>query len=181
MNKKYKLSSFDLKLALMEKYRFQQQQIVAEECNDCDILSDNGKIITEIEVKMSKSDLKAEDNKRLFRKPKHVLYANSKAWIVPNKFYFCVPSYMTEFTIEYAKSLNSKYGVIEFDDKKFLDKLPNKRYSNHGTFVRVVKRAGKLHDKYSLKYARMVALRACTKSISLMQNVYKSKLLRIIG
>ena len=171
----YKLSSFDLKLALMEKYRFSKQHVVAEECNDCDILTDDGLLITEIEVKMSKSDLKAESKKMLFRKLKHDLYKTSKAWMVPNKFYFCVPSNLIEFAKEYAKELNPKYGVIEFDEK-FLDRLPNRRYSNHESSVMVVKRAGKLHEKYNLKYARKIALRACTKSISLMQDVYKRKL-----
>ena len=171
----YKLSSFDLKLALMEKYRFAKQHVVAEECLDCDILTDDGKMTTEIEVKITKSDLKAESKKMLYRKLKHDLYRTSKSWIVPNKFYFCVPSNLVEFTKEYAKELNPKYGVIEFDEK-FIDILPNRRYSNHESYVKVVKKAGKLHERYNLKFARKIALRACTKSISLMQDIYKRKL-----
>lgn len=53
----YKITSSDLKLALMHYYRFNYGYVCAEEATNADILVDTGKEIIEIEVKIGKGDL----------------------------------------------------------------------------------------------------------------------------
>ena len=67
--------------------------------------------MTEVEIKVSKSDLKND-----FKKPKHRIYKErigKEPWI-PSKFYFAVPSSLKEFAV--AQVVDKPYGVIEILD-----------------------------------------------------------------
>jgi len=71
----YKLTSFDLKLALMEKYRFQKQNIIAEECHGNDIVSDDER------------DPHPEigDNKFPIAKSDPIIASSEKTPVIPNE------------------------------------------------------------------------------------------------
>ena len=174
----YKVTSFDLKLALMQYFRYGKQCVVTEECNDNDIMVDTGNEIVEIEVKMSVSDMRADLKKRLGGRGKHDFYSNprGRSWMIPNKFYFCVPSYMKDDALAFAKMINPKYGVFVFDEKKFLDKHPMKGYikkGSHAQFLKVAKRVGKLHERYSLRFSKDIALRSASKCATMMYKKYE--------
>jgi hypothetical protein len=114
-----------IKAALLYYYTFQRcSKLVCTELWDgfgiADVIILKDKIVTEIEIKISKSDLLNE-----LKKGKEILnyglvtkhdqmYNNIMP--TPNKYYFCVPTELLEYTIDFANKLNPKYGVIEFKD-----------------------------------------------------------------
>jgi len=53
----YKITAFDLKLALMQYFRFNRQWLCVDEFRGADIIADTGKEIIEVETKITKSDL----------------------------------------------------------------------------------------------------------------------------
>ena len=53
----YKVTAFDLKLALLQYFRFKRQGVCVEEFRGADIIVDTGKEIIEVEVKITKADL----------------------------------------------------------------------------------------------------------------------------
>lgn len=176
--KSHKLTSTDLKLALLEYFRFKRQAICVDECQNVDIMIDTGKEIIEIETKISKSDLKADLKKTIGRTKKHDAYANprSNSWLKPNKFYFCVPDYLEEFALKFAKDINPKYGVFVFDSEIHNRQLSRGHYSSHVNFLRVSRKGRKLHDRYNEKLKWQIALRASSKLITLMQKQFKEKI-----
>lgn len=151
--KSNKITSFDLKLALLEYFRFTRQWICVDECLHADIIADTGKQIIEVEVKISKYDLLRGEEKK---KWKHDNYGrNLYGPFVPNKYYFCVLVSLQEIAIRHAHHLNPRYGVIVFD--------PEQRN------LLIVKSARTLHDKYNEKHRHQIAKRASCKLITLMQ------------
>lgn len=151
--------AFDLKLALMEYFRFKRQWVCVDECLKADIVADSGKHIIEVEVKVSKHDLlKGEERKR----NKHRNY--EEQWHgckIPNKYYFCVPTELADIAVEYARKLNPKYGVIV--------------YNPLTEEVFTIKPAQLLHDTYRERHSHQIAKRCSAKIITLMQNMKKQK------
>ena len=151
---KVKLTAFDLKLALLEYFRFIRQWVCVDECMDADVIADTGKQIIEVEVKISRQDLlKGEEKKKW----KHNWYRDAlpNASNVPNKYYFCVPKVLQDIAIEYATSLNPKYGVIIYD---------------HETLsIEVIKSAHILHGNYHSNHRYQIAKRTSAKIITMMQ------------
>ncbi len=176
MKASYKISSFDLKLACMEQYRFNKGYVAVDECNSCDVIADNGKEIIEVEVKISKYDLLNGEKKKTV---KHSNYANAdkkKRWMIPNRYYFCVPSSLSALAIEYAKELNPSYGVIQFDDVTFMKMNPRGKFNQHDKFLKVVKRCRQLHTHYNQSFHEAIIKRCSTKVISLMQEKFRGSL-----
>lgn len=176
------ITSEEIKLALMHYYRFQYGYICVDECDTvrgkpADILVDTGSEIIEVEVKISKNDL-IEGEK--VKKIKHLLYETSKNSVNnPNKFLFCVPSYLVDDAIPWVKELNPKYGVIEYDEKGFRRVLEYSRksvnYTMHNCFLCVRKSAKKLHEQYDNKLRWKISKRLASKTINLWLEKFLTK------
>lgn len=167
-----KPTTFQLKLALLEYFRFKRQSVVVDECCNNDIVADTGKEIIEVEVKISKSDLIYGEKTRS-KQIKHKQYGNNMIYLTPNKYYFCVPSFMKKATIEYACELNKDYGVIVFDEQSFFNRKSRKNLAYHMDYIRVVKNAHNLHNNYHKLYQKEIAKRASCKLITLLQKEVK--------
>ena len=50
----YKVTAFDLKLALLDYFRFLRQWVCVDEFRGADVIADTGKDIIEVEVKVGK-------------------------------------------------------------------------------------------------------------------------------
>lgn len=168
-NKQYKIISSDLKLALMQYYRFNYGCVCAEECSGADILADNGKEIIEVEVKISKQDL-IEGEKYKYKKHLNYIRGNQYHNCHPNKFLFCVPEELQEETIKWAIQLNEKYGVIIFGTNRFLEDIKRNRISwaNNNCYLTIVKSAKLLHEKYDDKTRWLLAKRITSQATNLM-------------
>lgn len=116
-----------IKLELMKYFRFEKGMVfVCSECiNQSDINAINDKCLVEVEVKISKSDFRREfeaptlKNGTYWKAKKHEFYANPEnaysSYIIPNKFYFCVPEEMEQWAMEYLRGKNQKYGLLVYD------------------------------------------------------------------
>ena len=164
----YKITSSDLKLALMHYYRFNYGFVCAEECCNADILVDTGKEIIEVEVKTSKSDLiDGEKVKAL----KHIAYLREEAYkrCQPNKFLFCVPSELVNDAVVWANKLNVNYGVIEFDTKRFQRAVERNSFSwgNNNCYLAIRKSAKSMHEQYNDKTRWLICKRAVSQCINI--------------
>lgn len=118
-----------IKLELMKYFRFEKGMVfVCSECiHQSDINAINEKCLVEVEVKISKSDFRREfatptlKNGTYWKAKKHEFYANPEnaysSYIIPNKFYFCVPEELEQWAMEYLKGKNQKYGLLIYDEK----------------------------------------------------------------
>jgi hypothetical protein len=159
-----------IKGALLYYFNFEKQALLActelytvhNSIADVIILTKNNLII-EVEVKISIADLKHElkkgrivysyDNnivKSSFINKHEII--NTNVYEYPNKYYFCVPSFMLKETLEFSEKLNSKYGVLCFDENK------NKVYKT----ISVKKKAYLLHknDNHE-RYEKHMVNRIC--------------------
>lgn len=96
--------SDEIKLELMKYFRLERNYILTctEGINNADVNAWNGNQLVEVEVKISEADFKkeflTEDNgKNHWKIYKHTNYADPHehvmcGYIVPHKFYFCVPA-----------------------------------------------------------------------------------------
>lgn len=114
------ITSSHLKTALMAYYRFKKQNICADEVKIggglADVLVDTGLKTIEIEVKISKADLRNDK-----KKVKHEAYRKGfhKYYTVPNFFILCIPTELVEEAKIFVKEVNTKYGIIEFSNEKY--------------------------------------------------------------
>jgi len=174
----YKVTSFELKLAFMEYYRFRNQCVVADEYNGADVIADSGSDILEVEVKVDKYDLLHGELKK---KSKHQSYAVGVSWHMchPNKFMFGVTEELVEDAKQLVQQLNPKYGIIAFNTESFLRAVNDGFDPYTLRHVRIVKSAKPLHTKYSKRQQKLIAKRSSCKAISLMQDVKKQKILDV--
>lgn len=167
----YTITSFDLKLALLQYYRFKRQWICVDELWGMDVAADTGKHIIEVEVKVSRQDLLRGEEKKKWKHDnyKHLHHIGR----VPNKYYFCVPCCLEKAALEYAEKLNPKYGVIVFDNLSFEDYIYRRGIlPRHEDYLKTVKTAHVLHGNYIQKNSYYIAKRASSKLITMMENVY---------
>ena len=137
------INSKVIKTELMKYYRFERQfPYVATECikySDVNVLND--KVLIEIEVKISKSDLKAEFKTSGNKHKKHFkLYCNADErpnTIIPNYYYICVPEGLKSEAVKIVNTINPNYGVLVYHDKT--------RYSN--PHISTAKKAKCLHKR----------------------------------
>ena len=109
-----KVTSFELKLALLDYFRFERQWVSVDEFRGADVIADTGKKIIEVEVKISKNDLV---NGERYKVLKHLLYGEGKSCrrCHPNEYYFCVPDCFIDDAQEVIEKIgNPKYGIIAF-------------------------------------------------------------------
>lgn len=140
--KKDIITAFEIKLELLKYYRYKRNCICATEfalfsgVSDI-IVYDLKKNLIDIEVKISKSDFKAD-----FNKDKHRIFNKTinryKSKTMPNKFMFCVTEDLKEFALEYLKDY-PLYGLLVIEENIYRNKV----YYN----IKTVKRAKKLHNK----------------------------------
>jgi hypothetical protein len=170
------ITAYELKLALLQYFRFRRGWICVDEYKNKDIIADTGREIIEVEVKISKSDLIRERKKRY----KHYEFKNGDAYNnsyknIPNRFYFCVPLELAKDAERFAEGVNPNYGVISFDldgFERFYKLFPAHWYK----CLVVTKSAKPIHKEYDSNQWRGVAKRASTKLITLMEKRVKTEL-----
>lgn len=129
-----------------------KMEFIATECGgwSADVLGVCDNFSIEIEVKVSKSDLKREFQNKA---SKHFLYNNGgTSRHVPNYFYFYVPLELEEAALALIAEHSPKAGLAVYENKTD-NTMDGKR-------TRISKRPGKLHDrKPSDALKRVVLLR----------------------
>lgn len=170
----YKVTAFDLKLALLGYFRFERQWVCVDEFRGADIIVDTGKDIIEVEVKVNKGDLV---NKERYKTSKHHYYRTGRQYrrLHPNKFYFCVPESLVPSAINVSEALNSRYGIIAFNPYVFERHIQGNYKAPHRECLRMAKSAKRLHESYA-KHQQAIAMRASSKIVSLMENEFRGKL-----
>lgn len=161
-----------IKTALMEYFRYKNgmELVCSEGINNADINALNNEVLIEVEIKISKEDFKKEfkcSSKSFLldcKERKHKNYAEPEKcvrYIVPNKFYFCVPENLCDWILEYLKDKNPKYGLILYKPSSFV----------HNIVVK--KSARKLHNKIPTDRAiSLVAKRTASELIILRRKMF---------
>ena len=174
----YITTSFDLKLALLQYFRFKRQWVCVYEFQGADIIVDTGKEIIEVETKITKSDL-INGERRKARKHQLYKHGHSYQFCHPNKFMFCVPETMVDIALGWAKEINEKYGVIGFDTETFENRtngIPEGGdWGWHCQYLRIAKSAKSLHTNYNEKLRWAIARRTSAKIASLTEEIFKRK------
>lgn len=125
---------------------------------NADVLGLSPQIAVEVETKISKSDIKAEFDKKT---AKHWLYANPKSTSsIPNYFYFLVPEHLADFTRQFLEDKMPKAGVIS------ALKPPSNAKHYDKTMLAVVKRATKIKDGPPTKYMFVTTLLRCSSELA---------------
>lgn len=171
MNNKSKIliNSDMIKIVVCSYFRYKIRNFfTCTEYNFCDIVTCNSKYLTEIEVKISYSDLKADSKKtKAYGKLKHDFYSGknkSKYVLVPNYFYYCITKEM-------------------YDDEKSI-KWINENYPNYGImYVRdwrepiITKRPTMLNkNKVGENILNSILMRISSENIALRKKLYELKL-----
>jgi hypothetical protein len=137
------------------------------------------KEIVEVEIKISKSDLL---NELKHKSDKHKSYQIKKnetilPWLIPNRYYFCVPTFLVSDAISYAEKINNKYGVIEFKTDEFIKNINKKRqiYKN-SSVLSVRKRSGLLHKNLDDRHLTYIAKRCSTMYITQLHKDLQHKI-----
>lgn len=174
----YKTTSFDLKLALLQYFRFKRQWLCVDEFHGADIIVDTGKEIIEVEVKITKSDLINGERKKI---RKHQLYQSEHSYLLcrPNKFMFCVPEKIVGVALGWVKEINERYGVIGFDVERFEKRVSENWGIYHCDNLRVAKSAKKLHEGYDNKLQRAIAKRTSSKIVGLMEKCFREDMAKL--
>lgn len=169
----YKVTAFDLKLALLQYFRFKRQWVCVDEFQGADIIVDTGKEIIEVEVKITRNDLINGERKKV---RKHQLYKLGQSYQLyhPNKFMFCVPEKLVDIALGWANELNEKYGVIGFDVERFEKRVKENWGIWHCENLRYARSAKKLHDNYNSKLRWAITRRASAKIVLLTEKQFKS-------
>jgi len=170
----YKLTAFDLKLALLYYFRFERQWVCVDEFRHADVVADTGKNIIEAEVKVDKGDLV---NKEKYKTFKHHNYRMGRAnnLLCPNQFYFCVPESLAVSAMEICEKLNPNYGIIAFNADVFERHISWKWRIPHRQCLRMARTAKRLHESYA-KCQHAIAMRTSSKIVSLMGIEYQRRL-----
>ena len=170
-----KVTSFELKLGLLDYFRFERQWVAVDEFRGADVICDTGSKVIEVETKIAKNDL---CNGEKYKVLKHRAYGQGRGYrrCHPNEYYFCVPWPLVDATHEVVESLNPKYGIIIFDTVRLLGDIGRGYcHAKLSQYICVVRRARKLHAGYDRKQQQLIAKRATSKLITQMQAEYMEK------
>lgn len=169
MTKIYKVTSYDLKLALLQYYRFKRQYICVDEFEGADVIIDTGKEVIEVEVKMTKSDLIHGEAKKEARRSKHWWYKNVNAGgNTPNKFMLCIPEFLVDVTKQWVNKTNIGYGIIACNTER-IAKIQEDHYGHWWwDQIRIAKSAKTLNSSYDDRLRWRIAKRAASSLINLM-------------
>lgn len=105
------MNALEIKHAVMYYFRFKRQWICGSECFDNDVMVFTGKMVLEIEVKVSKSDLWHGEAKKSKHGSYKLVTGFNVGWI-PNKFYIAVPETLSQEAEKWVEATNSKYGIL---------------------------------------------------------------------
>jgi hypothetical protein len=170
-----KVTSFELKLALLEYFRFERQWVAVDEFRQADVICDTGKKVIEVEVKITKNDLV---NGEKYKMLKHQTYAQGKSYrrCHPNEYYFCVPDHLHSEAIGVIDGLNTNYGLFLFYEEQLLNHLSRGYHAESlADYMSCVRRPKKLHKGYSAAQKQLIAKRCSAKLITQMQREYREK------
>lgn len=145
-----KIDSKLIKIILMSKFRFKNQLMVTSECSViggglADILTYDYKkdIFVEIEIKISKQDLKKD-----IEKSKHYFYTTLPEKAAIQQFYYAVPSFLVEYCREYLHINNLPYGIIEIIEDNLLA-YEMKAFDDTDSLMRVIKKCPRFNKNKS--------------------------------
>jgi len=169
----YRVSAFDLKLALLQYFRFKRQWVAVDECDGADVIADTGHEIVEVEVKITKNDL-VNGEKKKARKHQSYAVGGRYRYTQPNKFMFCVPLALVTNARAFAATLNPKYGLIAFDSDTFTRDLRSGPLPWHCAYIVITKSAKLLHSNYDSKYRWAISKRVVAKNASLMEAQFRT-------
>lgn len=156
------MNSQEIKIALMEYFRYKRQWLCATECLDNDVMAiTKSDEILDIEIKISKSDLWNGEAK----KPKHKQYKVKQGNITkcnPNKFYICVPTVLREEAEKWILKTNEDYGLFIYTD-------------NRSDPILLAIPAKVLHKSDNKVLIRKIMMRVCSENIGLRVRLNKEK------
>lgn len=175
----YKVTAFDLKLALLRYFRFERQWICVDEFQRADVFADTGKDTIEVEVKVNKGDL---ENNECYKVGKHYRYRIGRSYnfINPNLFYFCVPETLVKSAEIVCEKLNPKYGIIAFNPYVFERHLQWEYKIPHRECLRMARSAKRLHESYA-NHQQAIAMRTSSKIVSLMATEFQKQIQNLEG
>ena len=167
----YKVTAFDLKLALLRYFRFERQWVCVDEFRGADVIADTGKDIIEVEVKVDKGDLV---NKECYKTSKHHYYGMGQSYRLfhPSRFYFCVPETLVASAQGVCDKLNPKYGILAFNAIVFERQIGWNYTHPHSTTLRMARSAKRLHESY-VGCQKAIAKRISSKIVTLMEADFK--------
>lgn len=169
----YKVTAFDLNLALLQYLRFERQWVCVDEFRRADVVADTGKDIIEIEIKVDKGDL---ENKECYKTSKHHYYriGRSHNLFNPNRFYFCVPEALVEPAKGVCEKLNPKYGIIAFNPHVFERHIRTGWKQPHRNCLRMARSAKRLHELYA-NYQQAMAMRTSSKIVTILETMFRER------
>jgi len=167
----YKTTAFDLKLALLQYFRFKRQWVCVDEFRGADIIVDTGKEIIEAEVKLTKSDLINGEKVKRWKHEQYKMASHYSRGRMPNKFLFCVPEKLVDVALAWGSKLNEKYGVIGFDVEDFERRLLSGAW--HSCYLRIAKSAKSLHSDYKDTLRWAIARRTSAKIATLTEKQFR--------
>lgn len=122
---------------------------------NADVLGVSPTVAIEVEVKVSKSDLRAEFKNK---QAKHYIYANAmEKSYAPNYFYFLVPAHLGTEAQKIAEEAAPKAGVLSYDSEVAA--------GYHRDAVSVVKRATKLKQGAPPRALLTAAMLRCSSEL----------------
>lgn len=158
-----------IKIVVASYYRFKMRYFyTCTEYENYDVCACNGKYLTEIEVKISYSDLKADAKKtKTYGKGKHDFYSGkhkSKYVLVPNYFYYCLSEelYNDGKSVQYILENYSDYGIM---------------YVRDWREPHIIKKPTMLNkNKVGENVLNSILMRISSENISLRKKLYELKL-----
>src|SRR5574344_191561 len=163
------INSDMMKIVLASYYRYTLRYLyTCTEFEQMDICACNGKYLTEIEAKISYSDLKADSKKtKAYGKLKHDFYSGknkSKYVLVPNYFYYCITEEMYDDgkSVKWIKENYPNYGIMWVKDwrEPIITKRPTMLNKN----------------KVGSKILESILKRISSENIGLRKKLYELKL-----
>ena len=163
------INSDMIKVVVASYYRFQRLYIyTTTEYEHMDVCTCNEKYLTEIEVKISYSDLKADSKKtKVYGKLKHDFYSGkcqSKYVLVPNYFYYAITEdmYFDGKSVKWIKENYPNYGIMYIKDwrEPIIQKKPTMLNKN----------------KVGENILKSILMRISSENIGLRKKLYELKL-----
>ncbi len=145
-----KLTSSIIKVLLMHKYRYKDGYYVSSEVDICGsfgsiadlgIFDSKKKDFFEIEIKISRSDLKKD-----ILKDKHRAYKSGNRYLCISRFYYAVPTSLVNDAKELLEEHSLPYGIIEIISNKdqisdsILEELSTRRMV-YSKYIKIIKRS----------------------------------------
>ena len=147
-----KITAKLIKLILMSKYRFKDGIMVTSECcghgggiADIILYDLKKEYMCEIEIKISKQDLKKDINKQ-----KHRIYKR-KDLIEIQQFYYAVPSKLVEYCKEFLSIHDLDYGIIEILTEEVESFDFYKKMADYSKLMRVTKKCKRFNKNKPLE------------------------------